>query len=807
MSVLHESGFVASNLFEIDVAQFISQLENPLIKELSFDEYADMMSAVRENNVTYSEYNYSLHPQSNDIEFIQLYCNSSSALNSNDAVQLFFAGGLNVATMLTLQPSDSCKSLAIWFDTNSTSKIGSIIGNGQLDNLYMFNSHGFDFTNSIIGNVKNVFAAANKLPAHFSNLTEARASDFAPYLNSQNSTSEIHFSNLQSLCEFSSFASKVDLQGSGYVNKYNVDCKKLSFTNSTFMFDTGSLKFEKLDFQNSTVSSQQVELGLKTAYNISEIADFIHHALKTNQVTLNFLSNANQVNVGNVTLNSGVVVNANATVNIDNKMNTTSLEINTPRDANVNGYLTTGELEIKANNTVFDFGSRVIANNATFLLSPNNGTLSLKMGAEFFTEGLKLSNGTTVVVKSATLVAKETSGYNFTVIAKPNSFSIAKTLIPSPVKVEPTPTPGGGGGMKSVFTKTIATPSYQDTCSETGKNYFDPTKQRNEVCYSDKVAQLYVVGFKESWQGDPSSYVDLGTVEGFVKLIEITASYFKANLALTQNEEHLTKVVNNLIVIYKILEARFLHPGGDEASCKKNGNYAKLLQKAWSAVHELSSVEIPLAVGDGVHKEPYMHLPSKLIISGNFSEIIQSPNGEAVDNVAKLIQALQTLSKISNGNIKPEDKVIEFNNAMQKFGNSPTLNPKRPIQTEDQKRTSVSQNHLENVYRYDANDPDYVYLQKVFKGYECDMSVGDLKKRLNPETNIVEKIICQEDCTTSMIEDALFRATGAKNLEDLIHALKLYFEDNNANYFQKKCFQIEALVEQAVKYANKYDFI
>ncbi len=130
MSALHTFDFGTFVSSDFDLIHS-GQPDSPLIREMGLEEYISMLNAVKENNITYPEYHYSLQPQNNTLEAIQLYCNSSSALNSNDAVQFFHAYNLQPAAELKLVPSNECKSIALDFNANSSMEFsGTISGIG-----------------------------------------------------------------------------------------------------------------------------------------------------------------------------------------------------------------------------------------------------------------------------------------------------------------------------------------------------------------------------------------------------------------------------------------------------------------------------------------------------------------------------------------------------------------------------------------------------------------------------------------------------------------------------------------------------
>lgn len=99
MPTLHVFDFGAFVSSDFDITQS-GQLESSFIREVVLEEYISMFNAAKENNISYPEYHYSLQSSNNTLEAIQLYCNSSSALNSNDVVQFFHAYNLQTAAEL-----------------------------------------------------------------------------------------------------------------------------------------------------------------------------------------------------------------------------------------------------------------------------------------------------------------------------------------------------------------------------------------------------------------------------------------------------------------------------------------------------------------------------------------------------------------------------------------------------------------------------------------------------------------------------------------------------------------------------------
>ncbi len=627
------------------------------------------------------------------------------------------------------------------------------------------------------------------------------------------------------------YANNTNINGEIKASGLTTDSNTLSLNSTTISTDYTSLKFNSNNFNDSKITSPEVKFSPSASYNKTALIDLLNKNVVANNVTVNLVSGfPDTVTFGGIEASYQLNLNTNFNAKIDAPVILPYFSVITPQNVDFAAHMTLGNLFVQTKECIISYGINHITQNATFVLDSTTGKLVLGIGTKIYTQVLKINDEVisetrpSLIVLSAHLVSGKTYCNLNEVIAAPKSLNTTEFEHDNISKRKASGCPSGvmKASYRDMRTASLATPqSCEHSIDEThilGVCSYDAVKKcpngmtKSMLFSTNGPAQLAASSFTQQEESDPSSSIDLGTVHGKINKVNTTNSLVRGRFFLDANSS--TEIINILFPLSNILEIGLVCIHSDPACQGSDGHYARLLKSAWQNQHDISPNKLTSfsdTVSDGRYYEVYKHLANVLEIyqgSGNFTEVYITPEGKILPKPTDSETVQYALTASSNGLVKvDETRIAKLNDLTKQYGQVATLTYKREVTKEDQiSLPNLSQNHLDRVYKLSPNDPNYVWVDKMFRKYECEYSLEKLISELGQNSTAVDKLICPESCTTSMVEDALFRATGAMNLEDLNSALKYFFEEQNASYTQKKCYQMELLIKQAIAYANLYNF-
>ncbi len=766
-------------------------------KIVDLDEYSNITEVLQAMNTTYPLNQIAIDSTNHDLNSINLLCNTSTILNE-DFASIFNTQKFSFSNDLTLYPSKGCNSLVLAINSNEITIFqGEIKSSSPLKNLFIFSKSNIALSQIAFTNIENVHLINDYLPESFAHLDSTATSKLTEYLNN----TPVQSNNIASDNVINSPDTKLHL----YFN--NTD---------TFGF-----------------------VGEQSFKNTSLNELLFHH--KNNQDNSTFFT-------GNFTANFPISVWSNQNTIITLPVNSTSFSLFTEKNFDIDSNIYSINFFASGQNGTFSLGECIITNSSSFDMRNINSTLEFIRSSIFITTNLNLNTNSTYplnkLIVTSTLISQNTSEKIKDIVVKPEGFGIIEqennnrqdrdnapcytgsaykknsAYVDRDGRPNPPPLPKRSGVL-SAYQTILQDRPCDSNSEELNIARIPSSTYPHKLAGGDTSSTRYYSNghgmvakfFTEQRIGGPSPYLSLGHTEGSIELIEVTNGLFEATLKSDDNSN--TTIVEHQIALNKIIDARFICQDYTIYCYGLHGSFDQLFIRA------LQYVGIPIEafiserhqLSDGIFKFPYSHLPASLNLkleSGNFDIKIQNSTGiyrHPKHSDAILINQSSdiALSTITGGAVR-----IPFygNNALQNSVTEPQLNPSRPVTPEHQTALpTLSRDYLEQAFVYDNNSGSkYVYVSKVFSEYNCEYSIEKLLSELSYDSSNLSKIICPQKCTNMLIEDALFQATGSRRFEDFRIALKELFENNDATYAQKQCFEMELLIKQAVEYSKEYNF-